>query len=163
MKRASFLFFILPILLFAGKEEMTQRVMETPISHHVLERYQRDYGGSFEEAASLEKELKRFFVIAKIYSDETVPMCSSAVDHLWHTFILFTQEYAHFCESALGSFIHHKPRTSEDTTTLEEHLAKKQKFSDLYEKVFGEFPSLQIWNLIDAECAGTGRDTSCGA
>lgn len=34
---------------------------------------------------------------------------SDAVDIGWHTFILYTQEYAAFCERIAGRFIHHQP------------------------------------------------------
>ena len=34
---------------------------------------------------------------------------SSMVDIGWHTFILYTREYAAFCEKVAGFFIHHAP------------------------------------------------------
>lgn len=34
---------------------------------------------------------------------------SEAVDKGWHTFILYTREYADFCERTAGHFIHHTP------------------------------------------------------
>jgi hypothetical protein len=34
---------------------------------------------------------------------------SEAVDIGWHTFILYTREYAAFCERVAGRFIHHAP------------------------------------------------------
>ena len=34
---------------------------------------------------------------------------SETVDIGWHTFILYTREYAHFCQQIAGRFIHHAP------------------------------------------------------
>lgn len=34
---------------------------------------------------------------------------SRLVDIGWHTFILYTREYAEFCDGLAGSFIHHEP------------------------------------------------------
>lgn len=40
---------------------------------------------------------------------------SETVDIGWHTFILYTHEYAEFCERISGSFIHHVPNDSDET------------------------------------------------
>lgn len=34
---------------------------------------------------------------------------SDAVDVGWHTFLLYTREYAEFCERVAGRFLHHAP------------------------------------------------------
>ena len=34
-----------------------------------------------------------------------------AIDEMWHTFVLFTQPYAAFCQRYFGRFIHHAPST----------------------------------------------------
>lgn len=31
------------------------------------------------------------------------------LDEMWHTFLLFTHDYADFCERYLGTFVHHVP------------------------------------------------------
>lgn len=39
------------------------------------------------------------------------PLAPSAeVDLGWHTFLLYTNEYADFCERIAGRFIHHRPK-----------------------------------------------------
>ncbi len=38
---------------------------------------------------------------------------SKMVDVGWHTFILYTKEYADFCEKTAGYFIHHAPNDRE--------------------------------------------------
>jgi hypothetical protein len=37
------------------------------------------------------------------------------VDGAWHCFILFTRDYAEYCQKRFGRFIHHEPMESRDT------------------------------------------------
>jgi hypothetical protein len=37
------------------------------------------------------------------------------VDGAWHCFILFTRDYAEYCQKRFGRFMHHKPMESGDT------------------------------------------------
>lgn len=46
-------------------------------------------------------------------SEETVSP-PPRVDHAWHEFILFTRDYAAYCEERFGFFIHHDPAESAD-------------------------------------------------
>lgn len=48
----------------------------------------------------------------------TAPLSpSKQVDIGWHTFILYTRDYAQFCEHIAGRFIHHVPTDDETATT----------------------------------------------
>lgn len=38
---------------------------------------------------------------------------SAQVDTGWHTFVLYTREYAQFCQQIAGRFIHHSPSDEE--------------------------------------------------
>ena len=40
------------------------------------------------------------------------------IDDMWHTFILFTKEYAEFCQKYFGEFMHHAPNTHVEKTDL---------------------------------------------
>ncbi len=42
------------------------------------------------------------------------------LDEMWHTFILFTQPYADYCERYLGKFIHHAPTTQAEKDRLQQ-------------------------------------------
>lgn len=85
-----------------------QGVMDYPIPE-ILERYQKDYNVSAVTARIHERELKRYLIVS-IENDSNTDMFSVEVDNLWHTFILFTKEYAQFCKKMFGCFIHHEPR-----------------------------------------------------
>ena len=66
-------------------------------------------------------------------------MVSPAVDEVWHNFILFTYEYANFCNELIGGYVHHVPRTSRQQISS----AGQERFVVAYERVFGTIP--QIW------------------
>lgn len=86
------------------------RAINYPIPH-VIERYKKDYGVSDEIAQMHERELKRYLIISAINYPTPIDMFSKEVDHLWHTFILFTEEYEKYCKEMFGRFIHHAPKT----------------------------------------------------
>jgi len=95
----------------------------------IIQRCQKDFGYTNEDMTILEQELKRFLVLCSIKenSDATVNMYSEHVDNLWHSFILFTKEYAEFC--------------NQDELTPEKREKNYQAFCAFaknYEKIFGE-------------------------
>lgn len=61
------------------------------------------------ETEQVIKSLREYFYLISLSNKKTVAMPSQVVDIAWHEFILFTREYAKFCASALGRFLHHTP------------------------------------------------------
>lgn len=53
--------------------------------------------------------LKQFFRAYLNGRKRPVAMPSQVVDDLWHEFILYTRDYAKFCGTAFGTFLHHTP------------------------------------------------------
>ena len=60
-------------------------------------------------------------------------MMSVEVDRIWHQFILFTREYATFCEINFGCFLHHSPVVP----GAPEEIADKS-FFDIYRAAYGQ-------------------------
>ncbi len=73
----------------------------------VINRYVGEYGIPFNTAANRFHELKSFLHTCAIADRPCVP--TKNIDDIWHTFILFTQDYQNFCMEYLGKFIHHYP------------------------------------------------------
>lgn len=61
------------------------------------------------ELELIERGLREWFVCCACRWGTTLGMPSRAVDQAWHEFILDTREYAGFCQSAFGEFLHHTP------------------------------------------------------
>ena len=127
-------------------DQFISQVMAYPMTN-VIDRCQKDFGYSDQDMIVLEKELKRFLILAAI-NDRSVGMYSKYVDDLWHTFILFTKEYAAFCNKFAGRFIHHLPITDQEKK-LEDKIKVYQEFDffiEKYENTFNE-KAHDIWYL----------------
>lgn len=100
-----------------------------------------------ERAELLLDEVKKYLLLAH-HLRKPLPMSSALVDAAWHQFVLFTHEYASFCQSCLGSFFHHVPENpSSDGTPAEDGMTQAE-FVALYEASFGAMPA--VW--YDSEC-----------
>jgi len=66
------------------------------------------------EHALVEAATRQWFRMVATAPGATFSMPSTAVDELWHELILHTDEYASFCDAALGRFLHHRPEDPVD-------------------------------------------------
>jgi hypothetical protein len=142
-------------------QEIVDRAMAWPMDD-VLERYRDDHNIPEDVALEHEREIKRYLALCSINPEAKYGM-KGVVDELWHTFILFTREYATFCEAVAGRFIHHAP-----TPKLEKLVGAgagnyAQMLAD-YVIVFGEESPVHLWPRLH----NTGGNheapacTSCG-
>ncbi len=96
-------------------------------------------------------EFKKFMaiVVINLETDKRVEMVSELVDEVWHTFILFTNEYRKFCDTLVGEYIHHEPNV-DSRYGIDPLFPYKKKqstefFYQEYERYFGRLP--EIWEL----------------
>lgn len=79
----------------------------------VVRRYLKDHGGSQAEADEVFREMLKWLYLCGRAAAEGVDCFMSAdmerVDRMWHAFVLFTRDYAAFCERYFGVFLHHVP------------------------------------------------------
>jgi len=133
-------------------EEITTAIMNYPIPN-MIARCKKDFKYTDEDMVILERELKRYFVLCALKNnkDRAMGMYSSDVDNLWHSFILFTKEYARFGREAVGYFLHHVPKIEgEPQPSREKKREELRYFIEQYEKTFGE-PPHGIWFLDACE------------
>ncbi len=125
----------------ADNETLIKNIMMYPMPH-ILARCQKDYNYTDEDMIILEKELKRYLILSFVNdeADLDTGMYSEDVDNLWHTFILFTNEYAAFCNKHFNRFMHHIPEIDTQSTPeeLEEDRKDFQAFIKGYQEVFKE-------------------------
>ena len=115
--------------------------------NHIIKRCQKDFGYSDKDMIILEQELKRYLTLV-ILRNEPFGMFSEDVDNLWHTFILFTKEYAEFGQNFAGKFLHHIPEL-DDTRSPEKLVEGRKQFSSFlqaYKETFG-IEAHNIWFL----------------
>lgn len=117
--------------------------------HKVVEKYRADYLASHDTASAVLLELKRWLTLCVMHPEKAYGI-GGQVDDMWHTFILFTKDYARFCEEIAGTFIHHSPEVaSEDSETSEASISKRSELFEIlvadYSKYFGSLPPTPIW------------------
>ncbi len=114
---------------------------------HVIKRYQKDFDASPEVADALFADLMRFFYLGYrnrilveqgLETDYVVAMYPPLlpIDDMWHTFILFTRDYAEFGQTYFGYFIHHQPNV--DDAPIPDAEARLRKFLSLVYDELGE-------------------------
>lgn len=131
----------------------TTSVIDYPILY-LAEEFSTEEGCDLEAAKEIELEIKKYLFLTQ-HSEFPLPM-GGVLDRYWHKFILDTKQYSEFCESALGSFVHHVPARG-DKFTKENHRNLKQ----LYTKYFGEM-NPNYWSYT-ISCGDEGECGSCGA
>jgi len=69
--------------------------------------------------------LRDYFQMIAISRGKAVSMPSQVVDVAWHEFILFTRNYAEFCQKSHGRFIHHTPAEAMQSRTIAQEGIKR--------------------------------------
>ena len=115
---------------------------------HIAARYQQQYDVSHAELLRHERELKRYLVLRSRVRGATLPT-PRVVDQLWQVFLLYTRDYAQFCDM-LGGFIHHVP--NDGAPTEEEQAENVRRYGELvafYEETFRETPPADVWPPVE--------------
>lgn len=116
----------------------------------VVKRYAKDHQASLEEAEEVFREtLKWLYLCAHGMANGFACAMTEEIgklDEMWHTFLLFTRDYADFCERYFGIFLHHVPLDDDespmDLEALQEQL--ERQFTLVCE-VLGE-DTLRAWH-----------------
>lgn len=73
-----------------------------------------------EEALDLFDDTKRFFFLCGTVPHSLAP--PERIDECWRQFILYTQDYAEFCQSFFGRFIQHRPKGPDEVTESDRRI-----------------------------------------
>ncbi|HAT1994831.1 TPA: hypothetical protein ACT9MM_001425 [Legionella pneumophila] len=110
---------------------------------NVLERYTMDYPNNCLTSEEAFQELMKFFWLSLKHKAEKLCAPTNTeldficgihsemkeIDDMWHTFLLFTKDYAAFCKNYLDIFFHHSPTTNEQKLEV-----NKQDFANDFSK-----------------------------
>ncbi|WP_437929914.1 FAD-linked oxidase C-terminal domain-containing protein [Sorangium sp. So ce291] len=123
-----------------------RRIIETAMTFPmgtVLERYSKDHKIAAPAAKEHERELKRFLCLCAMNPSTPYEM-RGPIDHLWHTFLIFTKQYAEFCQQVASQFIHHFP-LEKDRSVVRVAQTGYERFLQDYEATFGERAPAHLW------------------
>lgn len=112
------------------------------------------------QAEELFTEAKRYLVLCEATPDTSFGMHSAMVDAAWHTFVLFTTEYAHFGLHYFGRYLHHAPVVDGPDPALAQ-VGSFEQFRQRYEELFAQ-PLPAIW-YDDTSLAPARRVINDGA
>lgn len=91
-----------------------------------IRHYQKETNATKERAEEVFIECLKYLSIAAVSQGKN-PAPSDALDVMWHAFIIQTREYAEFCDTHIGRFLHHGttvgPRPDAYDNTLETYEA----------------------------------------
>jgi hypothetical protein len=130
----------------------------------VVRRYLKEHGGTREEAEELFREMLKWLYLCDQAAEEGFDCAMTEdlerVDWMWHAFVLFTRDYAEFCQLHFGRFLHHVPEVEDEEggpapEPAEEAGARlERQFSYVYD-VLGE-ETLRAWH-DECRYAATAR------
>jgi hypothetical protein len=127
----------------------------------LIERLEKKLKLSHDDASVLFNDLLRFLAMCGLRGDvymATPLVPPKAIDEAWHHFLLFTEEYATFCEEYFGGFLHHKPSTSR----TELRGSKIPETIALAKALFGETSKNWSKNWLYSDPADSGGADDCG-
>lgn len=141
---------------FSKEQVETLRTLEAYDLWFVEERLARKGLVPADRTAGAVLEFKRYMALVGL-GYRGLGMLSPEVDEVWHALILFTREYADFCQQAFGTFIHHVPRTSRTTLSAD----GAETFRSAYAEVFGEVP-MAWYGIRQNQAADNNEPSGCG-
>ena len=127
-------------------------------NEHVLKRYEQEFpDNKLTAQAAFQELLKYFWLSTKHHLDQSRHPGSRAldfscgihfemkeIDDMWHTFLLFTKDYAEFSEVYFGKFVHHQPNVKEAKPSADEFEQSFKRFASYVYDHLGQ-ETLEVW------------------
>lgn len=135
--------------------------LETILSYRnqpVFDRYEKSFPQNKLSAEAAFQELVKYLWLARKHSIEREDQPDNealafiagmypemqAIDDMWHTFIIFTRDYQHFCKKYFGEFLHHAPETGDDKLDHQQFEIELTRYLTYVEQHLGE-STLERW------------------
>ncbi len=126
----------------------------------VLKKVGRDCGGLTDRYLSEgEYSLKQYYAVALLdpLNEHAV---SKLVDPFWHAHVLFTQDYAEFCNSIFGGYVHHTPLDPDDTEEVGRVSNLYEYTLSTYKKIFSDIDE-SWWPDVSTGMVGLASRIVC--
>ncbi len=110
------------------------------VPEDVIYRFSKSFDLPEAEILDIFNETKKFLALYKVGKIVVTPELG-IIDEMWHTFILFMQQYEEFCVKFFGKVIIHVP------TSKKEFLDGEAKFENSKEEAIEEIMQLQEYMM----------------
>lgn len=129
---------------------------------NVIARYQRDFEKSYIESEAIFQELMKYIWLCVKHNEERIQCPNNPalqfdcaiheemldIDNMWHTFLLFTQDYYAFCNHYLqGKFFHHEPNLQKEIIFPEKYENELNNYLSYICDHLGEKTLLNWFNI----------------
>ena len=112
------------------------------------------------ELEAAETDYRRFLLLICHYPDTPMSPTGRA-DIVWHTHILFTQQYRMDCLALFGKFMHHRPYTA--GTAQETKAVAAGNLRRLYLKHYGADPVVEAMTAGDCDHQACATVPACSS
>jgi hypothetical protein len=114
----------------------------TYTNEHVVARYAKTYNKSLNYSRDVFEQLIKWLYLANACHEKNIPAIVTPdileIDNMWHTFLLFTRDYASFCNKYFNKFIHHEPTIDDSLLPNKEERRASLKIQlELLGEAFG--------------------------
>lgn len=115
-------------------QSVNSKIQSMDIDPEVVEHFIKENPELLLQVSATVTAYKQFLYLASV-TKEKLRVPSDIVDKLWHSHILFTEDYEEYCHKNFGKFIHHKPYTKKTTVEHKRYQANQLYLASM--KVFG--------------------------
>ena len=119
----------------------------------LLTRLVEKVGMDADSARVLFEETKRFLYLCAITDQPLAP--TALIDEVWHHFMLYSEDYAAFCNDKFGFMINHRPWSNAEVAASDWSIVRRTR--KLAEDVFGEDLSSNWDYTVHPASCGTGN------
>ncbi|WP_338598793.1 hypothetical protein [Saccharopolyspora sp. SCSIO 74807] len=126
-------------------------------------RIARENACDFEYAERILEQALAFLITTARYPSRRLSP-SSKVDVGWHTFILYTKEYAAFCHRYAGRFVHHVPNDYPNAVGEPGESATVSRTATLDAiEAAGYVADPELWEIVAGKCKPGDTENGCCA
>lgn len=94
----------------------------------VIRRFMDNYDIDYQTSLDIFQELKKFFYLLHLYGDKIfMNEYMFVLDEMWHTFLMYTDEYYRFCNTYFGRLLAHTPASYKEKTEIDHKLKTDKK------------------------------------
>lgn len=138
---------------------LSWEVVNTYHYEDIVQKLMQENSLDRPQALVLFDDTKKFLFLCNKYVGLSP---TKALDDGWHTFVLFTREYADFCQRYLGKFIHHVPTVRYEGSKAHTPTVSHAELMDLAILEFGDNLSANWKAPANAKCCSGGNCSNNG-